>query len=87
MSLSSISISDLPKASHTVVTSDGTRVSGYTAQEVVAMANAFLVQAACQTCEDDGIHATDGTGPYDCYSCGKKARPLMSNHDTTENEG
>lgn len=87
MSLSSISIIDLPKASHAVVTSDGTRVSAYTAQEVVSMSNAFLAQAACQTCEDSGIHASDGTGPYDCYSCGRKARPLMSNHDTTESEG
>lgn len=27
----------------------------------------------CQTCEPDGIYATDGTGPWDCYACGKKA--------------
>ncbi len=86
MSLSSISIADLPNASHSVVTSDGSQVSGYTAEEVVAMANAFLAQAACQTCEDDGIHATDGSGPYDCYACGKKARPSMSSDGTSQSE-
>lgn len=27
----------------------------------------------CETCGPDGIMATDGTGPFDCYACGKKA--------------
>lgn len=28
---------------------------------------------ACDTCGDVGVFATDGTGPWDCYACGKKA--------------
>lgn len=27
----------------------------------------------CDTCEDDGIYATNGDGPFDCFKCGKKA--------------
>lgn len=27
----------------------------------------------CETCGPDGIMATDGSGPFDCYACGKKA--------------
>lgn len=26
----------------------------------------------CDTCEADGIYATDGSGPFDCFKCGKK---------------
>lgn len=29
--------------------------------------------AKCATCEPEGVFATDGTGPYDCYACGKRA--------------
>lgn len=36
------------------------------------------VQAApqegeCTSCETEGVFATDGSGPFDCYACGKKA--------------
>lgn len=35
------------------------------------------VQAApqegeCASCETEGVFATDGSGPFDCYACGKK---------------
>lgn len=30
-------------------------------------------QGECRTCAPNGVYATDGTGPYDCYACGKTA--------------
>lgn len=30
-------------------------------------------QVQCDTCEDAGVFAVDGSGPFDCYKCGKKA--------------
>lgn len=41
-----------------------------------AMSAQPAVQAAaqpCEHCEPDGVWATDGAGPFDCYACGKKA--------------
>lgn len=32
-------------------------------------------EAICASCHPNGVMATDGTGPYDCYACGKKAGP------------
>ena len=84
MSLSSISIPDLPTPSHSLTTSDGLSVPVYIAGEVIEITNAFLIQAACDTCIDDGIHATDGSGPYDCYACGKKAKDEPTSATKTE---
>jgi hypothetical protein len=28
----------------------------------------------CGVCEDDGVWATDGSGPFDCYGCGRVAK-------------
>lgn len=30
----------------------------------------------CDTCEADGIYATDGSGPFDCFKCGKKVKSV-----------
>lgn len=36
----------------------------------------------CNTCEPAGVFATDGTGPYDCYACGKKAEQHGAGYTT-----
>lgn len=33
----------------------------------------------CPSCETAGVFATDGSGPFDCYACGKKALPELPN--------
>lgn len=30
-------------------------------------------QPVCPTCEKEGVFSDDGSGPWDCYTCGKKA--------------
>ncbi|QQP96463.1 hypothetical protein [Lysobacter enzymogenes] len=48
-----------------------------TAQELHDAMLAAAPAAECPSCEKDGVWATDGTGPYDCYTCGKKAAPAV----------
>jgi hypothetical protein len=50
----------------------------YTQQKVTASGQQCARAAscgggACHTCETDGVFADDGAGPFDCYSCGKRA--------------
>lgn len=30
-------------------------------------------EEACNQCEPQGVFDIDGSGPFDCYNCGKKA--------------
>jgi hypothetical protein len=87
MSLASNSSYDIPKPSHVVAISASTRLYAYSSSEVGGFADAILDRAACRACEEDGVHAADRSAPHDCYCCGKKARPLAPNQDTSESEG
>lgn len=42
-------------------------------QEIEYVRSDLTQPAPCPSCEPDGMYATDGTGPWDCYRCGKKA--------------
>ncbi len=35
--------------------------------------SAGVREESCDHCEPEGVFATDGAGPFDCYACGKKA--------------
>lgn len=59
-------------------------------QDVIAAAdrvNRDAEKAVCQHCGPDGLTASDGSGPYDCYICGKKAsQPTTELNGNTEKE-
>lgn len=38
-----------------------------------AQVQAAPKEGECASCETEGVFATDGSGPFDCYACGKKA--------------
>lgn len=52
--------------------------------------NAHEIDAAkpaCPSCGPDGVYATDGTGPWDCYRCGKTATKQCAKSDKPEVSG
>jgi len=38
----------------------------------IALDQKLNLTPRCETCKD-GVYGTDGSGPYNCYECGKKA--------------